>query len=298
MTTRSLARPDALTFRRSNKGKTESSFVYFILILICLTSLFPFFWTVSSSLKKPSEIYVFPPAWVPAVPQWGNYIRVFQLAPFHVWVGNSLYVTALQMLGTLISSTVVAYSFARFEYRGRELFFLITLSTMMLPAQVTLIPQYLLFHRLRWLNTFKPLWVPSWFGGGAFFIFLVRQFIMTLPHELDEAAFIDGAGYGRILTSIILPLCKPVLSTVAVISFIGSWNDFLNPLIYLDERQMFTLALGLDALKTTEAADSSGEPMFQYLMAGCVMAIIPCVALFFVAQRYFVRGIVMSGIKG
>ena len=260
--------------------------------------MFPFFWTVASSLKQPSEIYTFPPAWIPAVPQWGNYPRVFELAPFHLWVANSIYVTSLSTLGIIVSASIVGYSFARFEYRGRDILFLITLSTMMIPAQVTLIPRYILFHKLEWLNTFKPLWVPAWFGGGAFNIFLMRQFIMSLPWDMDEAAIMDGANPLRIFWSIIVPLSKPAMATAAVISFIGGWNSFIGPLIYLNERKKFTLALGLDALKTTETGDSSGEPTFHYLMAGCVMAIIPPVLLFFAAQRYFVRGIVMTGIKG
>lgn len=260
--------------------------------------MFPFFWTISSSLKQPSEIYMFPPAWLPRVPQWSNYPRVFEIAPFHLWLRNTLYVVTLSTLGVVISSSIVGYSFARFKYRGKDLLFLITLGTMMIPAQVTLIPQYVLFHKLRWVNSFRPLWVPSWFGGGAFNIFLMRQFIMTLPREMDEAALIDGANPFRIFMNVIVPLSKPVLATAAVISFIANWNAFIGPLIYLNQREKFTLALGLDALKTTETGDSSGEPTFHFVMAGCVMAIIPPVLLFFVAQRYFVRGIVMSGIKG
>ncbi len=276
----------------------KNTLVYIICVIVAFSAMFPFFWTISSSLKQPSEIVTFPPTWIPAIPQWHNYVRVFEMVTFGTWVLNSVYVTVLTTLGVVISATVVAFSFARFEYRGRDLLFIITLGTMMMPAQVTLIPQYLLFNKLRWLNTYKPLWIPAWFGGGGFFIFLLRQFIMSLPKDLDEAAFIDGASYFRILWSILVPLCKPVLSTVAVVSFIGSWNDYMGPLIYLNERPKFTLSLGLDALKWQEGTESSGEPTFQFMMAACVMAIIPCVLLFFVAQRYFVQGIVMSGIKG
>ena len=285
------------TGRRLKDG-VRVVFLYALCIFWGACFMFPFFWTVSSSLKNPAEIYTFPPPLVPATPRWGNYPRVFQFAPFHRWIVNSFYVTGLTTLGIVISASLVGYSFARFNYRGKDLIFLLTLGTMMLPSQVTLIPQYLLFHRLKWLNSFRPLWVPAWFGGGAFYIFFIRQFIMSLPRDLDEAAVIDGAGYLRIFWSIIVPLCKPVLSTVAVISFIAVWNDFINPLIYLDERDKFTIALGLDALKTAEIGDVSGETTFHILSAACVMAIAPCPALFFAAQRYFVRGIVMSGIKG
>ena len=167
--------------------------------------MFPFFWTVSSSLKEPWELYTFPPTWLPAVPQWQNYARVLEKVPFLLWSWNSVYVVALSTIGTVLSASIVAYSFARFRYRGREAIFLITLGTLMLPAQVTLIPQFVLFHELGWINTLKPLWIPAWFGGGAFAIFLLRQFIMSLPRELDEAAIIDGASYPRIFWSIILP---------------------------------------------------------------------------------------------
>jgi multiple sugar transport system permease protein len=260
--------------------------------------LFPFFWTIASSLKQPSEIYAFPPVWIPSVLKWSNYVQVFNIAPFLSWFANSVYVVSLSTLGVVVSSTVVGYSLARFDYRGRDILFIITLSTMMIPAQVTLIPQYLLFHRLGWVNSFRPLWIPMWFGGGAFNIFLMRQFIMTLPRDLDEAAIIDGANPLRIFANIIVPLCKPVIATAAVISFISAWNAFIGPLVYLNEREKFTLALGLDALRTTSTGDTKGIPTFHFLMAGCVMATIPPMALFFSVQRLFVRGIVMSGIKG
>lgn len=270
--------------------------LYAVLILLSFVFMFPFFWTVSSSLKEVWELYTFPPTWFPANPQWVNYARVLEKVPFLMWGWNSLFVVILSTLGTVISSSIVAYSFARFEYRGREAIFLLTLGTLMLPAQVTLIPQFVLFHKLGWINTLKPLWVPAWFGGGAFAIFLFRQFIMSLPMELDEAAIIDGASYPRVFWSILMPLCKPVLATIAVITFIASWNDFVNPLIYLHSPEKFTLAVGLNYFKSVP--ESSGMPLEHLLMAASVMVIIPVIILFFMAQRYFVRGIVLSGIKG
>lgn len=274
-----------------------------VLVIACaasVTFLFPFFWTVSGSLKSPAEISVYPPIWIPHPAQWPNYIFVLQRTLFLTWLLNTSYVTVLSLIGSVGSACVVAYSFARFEYRGRDALFLITLGTMMLPAQVTLIPRYLLFQKLGWLNSFKPLWIPAWFGGGAFNIFLIRQFILSLPRDLDEAAVIDGAGYFTIFWSILAPLCKPVLATVAVIRFIASWNDYMDPLLFLDSREKMTLAVGIDTMRQDPASMSehSGAPTFHYLMALCVMAIIPCVVLFFFAQRYFVRGIVLSGIKG
>lgn len=257
--------------------------------------MFPFFWTVSSSLKQPYELFEFPPSLLPAVPQFKNYLYVLQTVPFLLWVWNSVIVVSLSTLGILVSSSLVAYSFARFQYRGRNALFVITLATMMLPAQVTLIPQYILFNDLHWINTLLPLWAPSVFGG-AFFIFLLRQFILSLPAELDEAALIDGASYLRVYWSILMPLCKPALATVAIISFISSWNDFLDPLVYLNSQNRFTIALGLKYFQNFP--EQAGLPMQHLLMAASVMAIAPCLILFFSFQRYFVEGVVLSGIKG
>lgn len=272
------------------------SLVYVPLVLLSTAFMFPLFWTLSSSLKTPQEINTFPPTWVPAVPQWRNYNRVMTRVPFLLWVRNSLYIVVLGTAGTLISASVVAYSFARFEYRGRDIMFLITLGTMMLPAQVTLIPQFVLFHKIGWVPSMKPLWVPAWFGGGAFNIFLLRQFIMSLPYDLDEAAIIDGASYPHIFLRIIVPLCKPALATVAVLSFIGRWKSFIQPLIYLNRQETFTLAVGLSYFQNLP--EQPGMPTQHLLMAASVLAIAPVLVLFFSAQRYFVQGIVLSGIKG
>jgi multiple sugar transport system permease protein len=293
-----LARVDlhaAVGARRTPFGVGDAA-MYVLTIALALIFLFPFFWTVSSSLKTPSEIFSFPPLLVPTVPQWSNYLTVWQSVPFLTWLLNSLIVVALNTVGVIITASVVAYSFARFEYRGRDVIFLITLATMMLPAQVTLIPQFILFNSLGWVDTLLPLWVPAWFGGGAFFIFLLRQFFLTLPNDLDEAALIDGASYLRVYWSILMPLCKPALATVAIISFISSWNDFLTPLIYLNTPDKFTVALGLNFFQNVP--EQAGMPMQHLLMAASVMAILPCLILFFSFQRYFVEGIVLSGIKG
>jgi multiple sugar transport system permease protein len=220
------------------------------------------------------------------------------MIPFANFVLNSIIVVALSTTGAVLSALVVAYSFARFRWRGRDAIFAITLATIMLPAEVTLIPQYLLFKYVGWLNTFRPLWVPAWFGGGAFNIFLMRQFIMTLPREFDEAATIDGANPIRILTTVLAPLMTPVLATIAVLSLIWGWNDFMGPLIYLTTPKKFTLALGMRYFQVSSSGQSWGMPTDHYLMAACVMATTPILIVFFSAQRYFVRGIVMSGIKG
>jgi multiple sugar transport system permease protein len=272
--------------------------LYLITLFLAFIFGFPLFWTVMSSLKTPGEMAEFPPPWLPAIPQWENYAQVLFLPriPVTVWVWNSTLVTVLVTLGVLITSSLVAYSFARFEYRGRDFLFMITLATVMLPAQVTLIPQFVLFFNLGWMNSHLPLWVPAWFGGGAFAIFLMRQFFLTLPKDLDEAALIDGASYFRIFWSILLPLCKPVLATLAIITMIDAWSDFLGPLIYLNSPEKFTLAVGLRFF--VNAPDVSSEPMDHLIMAACVMYMLPMMIIFFFGQRFFVQGIVMSGIKG
>lgn len=249
-----------------------------------------------SSLKRIEELNTFPPTFFPAVPQWVNYLTVLTTVPFALWIWNTLFIVVMSTLGTLITASMVAYSFARFKYRGREVIFIITLGTLMLPAQVTLIPQYVLFHRLKMLNTLYPLWLPAWFGGGAFAIFLLRQFILTLPKELDEAALIDGASYPRIFWQILMPLCKPVLATIAVITVNFVWNDFANQVIYLQNDRIMTLAVGMNYFRTLP--EVGGEPTQHLLLAASVMSILPIVALFFATQRYFVQGIVLSGIKG
>jgi multiple sugar transport system permease protein len=264
--------------------------------LLAVMFMFPFFWTAASSLKAPNELFAFPPTWLPAEPQWANYGTVLRRVPFGTWFANSLFVVVVGTAGTLISCTLVAYSFARFRYHGREAFFVLTLGTVMLPAEVTLVPRYLIFRELGWLDTLRPLWVPDFLAGSAFSVFLIRQFILSIPRDLDEAAIVDGASYVRILTSILVPLLKPVLATVAVIHAVSSWNEFLGPLIFLNTPENYTLAVGLRYFN--QSPGESGRPQQHLLMAAAVMSIAPCIVLFFAAQRYFVRGIVTSGIKG
>jgi ABC-type glycerol-3-phosphate transport system permease component len=273
--------------------------LYLLLVILSALFGFPFFWTVSSSLKTPPEVTAYPPRWLPDVPQWNNYVEVLTLFgyPYGRWFINSLVLSTVATAGTVASSALVAYGFARFRFRGRDLLFMITLATLMLPAQVTLIPQFLMFHKLGWLNTFKPLWVPYWFGGGAFYIFLFRQFFLTLPRELDEAATIDGASYWRIFWTILAPLCKPVLATATMISFMAHWSDFLNPVIYLNRPELLTIAVGLRFMHEVPEM-GAGKPILHFLMAGTVLSIIPPVVVFFTGQRFFVRGIVASAIKG
>ena len=291
-----LARGRARASGQRSRRRVADGLHYAALGLLAALFMFPFFWTVASSLKQIPELFSFPPTILPAVPQWENYARVMEKVPFLTWVWNTLVLVVLGTLGTLVSGSLAAYAFARFRFPGRDLLFVVTLGTLMLPAQVTLIPQYFLFHQLGWINTLKPLWVPAWFGGGAFTIFLLRQFLMTLPRELDEAAMIDGAGPFRVYWAILMPLCRAALATVAIISIIGRWNEFLEPLVYLTSSETFTLAVGLQYFKSVP--ERAGTPMEHLLMAASVMTIVPCLVLFFCAQRYFVRGIALSGIKG
>jgi multiple sugar transport system permease protein len=279
-------------------GGLWRAFLYGFIILLCLMFGFPIFWTLMSSLKTPAEMAAFPPVIIPSELQWENYRQVLMVPRIPVvrWALNSTLVVALVTTGAVITSSLVAYSFARFNYRGRDVLFIITLATLMLPAQVTLIPQFVLFFRFGWINTIHPLWVPYWFGGGAFAIFLMRQFIMTLPRDLDEAALIDGAGYFRIFWSILLPLCKPVLATLSIIIVIDTWSDFLGPLIYLNSPDKFTIAVGLHFFK--QSPEVGGLPLEHLLMAACILSMIPMITIFFLGQRFFVQGIVMSGIKG
>lgn len=270
--------------------------LYAITLLLSLIFIYPLVWTLGSSLKTPAEMFIYPPTLFPESPQIANYLQVMETVPFGRWFLNTVIVVVASTAGTVLSASMVSYSFARFRYRGRELLFLITLSTMMLPGQVTLVPQFILFFKLGWIDTIKPLWVPHWFGGGAFFIFLMRQFFLSLPRELDEAAIIDGANRLQVFFRILLPLTKPALATMAVISFMNGWSDFLGPLIYLNSPQKFTLAVGLQFFNSVE--DASYEPTEHLLMTACVLTVVPTLLVFFVAQKYFVRGIVMSGIKG
>jgi multiple sugar transport system permease protein len=291
--------PTSMTMRGVKRQRTIGRIVlYAIAIAASILFMIPFAWTIFSSLKTPSELYMFPPKWLPATPRFVNYREVFEVAPYGRWLWNSFFVAVLATLGSVLSAALVGYSFARFRYPGRDLIFLITLSTLMLPVEVTLIPLYLLFNKLGWLDGYLPLIVPAYFGGGAFLIFMMRQFFMTIPRDLDEAARIDGASYLRIFSQIILPLSVPALATAAIITFIADWNAFLFPYIILNTKEKFTIGIGIKYFQTIASNIDSMEPRENLLMAAGIMMTAPIIFLFFAAQRYFVKGIVMSGIKG
>ncbi|MEX1020720.1 MAG: carbohydrate ABC transporter permease [Litorilinea sp.] len=270
--------------------------IYAVTLTLGIMFMLPFLWTVSSAFKAVRELYIFPPTWFPENWQPQNFVVIWQLVPFAQWTFNSVLVAGLNIIAEVIAAAAVAYGFSRFQFAGRNFLFVVLLSTMMLPIYVTIIPRFLLFRDLGWLDTLTPLVIPAFFGGSAFNIFLLRQFFMTIPRDFDEAAYVDGASSFTIFTRIIVPLSMPALSTVAIFSFLASWNNFIEPLIYLNTSENFTLPLGLTWFRVVPM--EQGEPRDHLLMAASVTFTLPAIILFFVAQRYFVRGIVMSGLKG
>lgn len=269
--------------------------LYLLLTVIGLAFAFPLFWTASSSLQTWQELRSYTPHLLPESPQWSNYTKVFDAVPFARWMLNSLIIVAFTIPGTIITATTTAYAFARFNFAGKGFWFVLMLGTMMIPSIVTVIPQYLLFFNLKLINTYVPLVIGAWLGGGAFMVFLLRQFIMSIPRDLDEAATIDGAGPFRILWSVIVPLMKPVLTTVAILQFLGDWNEFFAPFIYLNRINLYTAAVGLRTFQTFPLETS--DPRDHLLMAGAAIMTLPVLLLFAFAQRYFTQGVVMSGLK-
>ncbi|MCW5943907.1 MAG: carbohydrate ABC transporter permease [Fimbriimonadaceae bacterium] len=268
--------------------------------LVTLSVLFvlPFLWMITTAVKPIGETMTSPPQWIPSRFLWSNFPDAVLYGreqvgyiPFLVYARNTLIVTVLSVVGAVASNTVVAYSFARLKWRGRDAFFGLTLATMMVPFPVTMVPTFALFKWLGWVGTFKPLWVPAYLGS-AFAIFLLRQFFRTIPTDLSEAAKIDGASELQIFTDVVLPLARPAVSVIALFAFMGAWNDFLGPLIYLTDQSTFTLSLGLQAYQTQHG----GTP-WNLLMAASLMVILPIIVVFFFAQKTFVQGIATSGLK-
>lgn len=263
--------------------------------LICLGAavlIIPIFWMVSSSLKSWSEVLAVPPTWLPHPPKWSNYLQGWTALPFSTFLINSCLVTGLAVLGDVITSSLVAFGFARLKSRKSGFLFMMVLATMMIPYQVIIIPQFILFKFFGWVDSLKPLFVPAFFGW-PFFIFLLRQFFMTIPGELDDAARIDGCSTWRIYWNIMLPLCKPALATVAIFSFIANWNNFMAPLIYISSQAKYTLPLGLNLFR-----GRIGGTQYHLVMAVSVLTLLPIIVMFSFAQKYFIRGITLTGIKG
>ncbi len=265
--------------------------IYALLVVGAAIVSVPFFWSVTSALKGAAQVRAVPIEWIPHPFMWSNFAKAWTVLPFMRFLGNTVFVTVMCLIGQLFSASLVAYGFARFKFSGRTALFYMLLGTMMLPHQVTMIPTFLIWRSFRLIDTFAPLIIPAYFGGGAFTIFLLRQFFMTIPRDLDEAAMIDGCSYFGIWWRIILPLSKPALTTVVIFSFIGHWDEFMGPLIYLHTLDKYTVSIGLRMFQ-----DMYGGQL-ELLMAASLIHITPCIILFVAAQRYFIKGIVMSGIK-
>ena len=278
--------------RQSFRRNVTMAFVYLALIAGGVVILAPFIWMLSTAVKVPGTEFIYPPQLFTRPLRWNNFSDGWTALPFTRWFFNTSVITLLSVAGAVISSSLVAYGFARLEFPGRTILFVILLSTMMLPFHVRLIPMFITFRYLGWIDTYLPLVVPFYFGGVPFFIFLVRQFFLTIPLEMEDAAAIDGAGVFTSFLMIILPLSRPVLGVVGVFAFIRVWNDFLEPLIYIHSMEKMTLSLGLRFFQAQDFTD------WTRLMAVSIIVLVPSVALFFVAQKYYIHGVVTTGIKG
>lgn len=287
----SLAEP-VWVARRSSQTLVQQIVLYALILSGSLIMLVPLLWLLSSSFKDTARIFIYPPQWIPDPWRTENYSKVFEQIPFVRFYWNTILVTGLAVAGQIVSASLVAFGFARLRFPGRDLLFLVLLSTIMIPYHVTLIPTFVLFRLLGWLDTYAPLILPYWLGGGAFYVFLLRQFYMRLPLELDDAARIDGASTFGIYWRVILPQAKPALGVVAVFTFLSHWNDFFNPLIYLNTTEKYTLALGINLFRGYQTTQ------WNLLMAASVMVTVPCILLYAFAQRYFIQGIVFTGLKG
>lgn len=293
----------ARTFRRQRKtplrGQKHAWLVHAVLIALSALFLFPLAWLISTSLKTNAQALHMPPVWIPHPVKWSNYADAFtydsselHYIPFLVYGRNTLVLCILVVSGTVFSNALVAYAFARLRWPGRDVIFAATLATMMIPFPVLMVPTFILFQKLHWIGTFRPLWIPAWFGS-AFNIFLLRQFFRTIPQDLSEAARIDGCSEWGIFREVILPLAKPALAVVALFTFMGVWNDFLGPLIYLSNQHMFTLGLGLENYQS-----QNGGTEWGLLMAASTMVVAPVIVLFFFTQKQFIQGIAVTGLKG
>ncbi len=289
---RGLSVPETRTRRRRALAQRARSMLYHAtLISICAIVLLPLVWMLSSSLKSDNEIFIYPPHLIPAHPKWQNYVAAMQYIDFWRYFGNTMIVAGFSVAGTIFSCTLTAYSFARLQWKGRNVVFALCMATLMLPFQVTMIPLYIIFRHLGWIGTYLPLIVPAYFGN-ALYIFLLRQFLLTIPPELSEAASIDGAGAFGTFWRIVLPLIKPALAAVTLFSFLDSWQDFLGPLIYLDNQAMFTLSLGL------QGYFSLHQTAWAYLLCASVIFTLPAILIFLFAQKTFIQGITLTGVKG
>jgi multiple sugar transport system permease protein len=287
-------RSQALTHRIATI--VQRVILHVFLILISLLYLMPFVWMISTSLKLDPQVYHIPPVWIPNPVWWRNYPEALTYLPFGIYFLNTIKYCVTTMIGVTVSSSIVAYGFSRLRWFGRDAIFILLLATMMLPFQVQMIPLYLTFRAFGWLNTYLPLIIPR-FLGSAYFIFLLRQFFRTIPMELSDAARVDGAREFRILVSIIYPLSKPVLAVVALFQFMDAWNDYLGPLIYLNDAAQYPVALGLQQMQTAFNSVGNIPQAWPKLMAASTVVTLPIVIIYFFTQRVFVEGITLTGLK-
>jgi multiple sugar transport system permease protein len=278
--------------RRKIRELIASLLKHGALILFGAVFVLPLFWMVTSALKPDAEMFLLPPKWIPSRFEWNRFYEAYTYIPFAQYTINTLYIAIYNVIASVISCLLVAYGFACMEWKGRNFFFFLVLITLMLPYPATLIPQYIIFSKLHWVGTFLPLTFPAWFGT-PYLIFLLRQFLMTMPKEMLEAAEMDGANHFQVLISIVTPLCVPALATCAIFTFMWNWNDFFWPLIFLTDQKMFTLSLGL-----YNFIGSVSRTQWGHLLAASTMMTIPPVILFFFAQRTFIQGITVTGMKG
>jgi len=288
---------------RRPKGRTIGELIgqiakYLLLVMLSISFILPLYWMAMSALKNVDQIFVIPPVWFPIPPRWVNYLEAWQVDTFSLYAINTVLRYAIPvMVGNLLSNTIVAYGFSRLQWRGRDVLFSICLATMMIPGQVTMVPLFIIFKHLGWVNSYKPLVVPSFFAN-AYTVFMLRQFFRTIPSELSDAARIDGANELVIMWRIIVPLVKPALAVVALNSFMGSWNDYMGPLIYINRTALYPLTMGLARLSATLNSTGIKGLTYPYLMAVSTIMTLPSVFIFFFAQRTFIEGIALTGIKG
>ncbi len=275
-----------------SSGKVWNWLSITMLLVMAFVMVMPFVWLVSSSLKSQIEIFSYPPQWIPNPLHWENFVNALTIKPFGLYFVNTMKIVVLNVVAVVFSSSFVAYGFARIHFWGRDFWFGIVMATLFLPYAVLIVPSFMIFSKLGWVDTILPLTVPLFFGGGAFNIFLLRQFFRTIPEELADAARIDGCSEFGIYWRIFMPLAKPALITVAIFTFLNAWNDLLGPIIYLRSPQNFTIAVGLSSFR------SSLDVSWDLQLAATTAVILPVVVLFFFTQRYFIKGIVMTGMKG
>jgi multiple sugar transport system permease protein len=286
-----VAESPGLLSSKEAKLRASRTIIYALLILGTVVFVLPFLWMVSTALKTSQEVFTFPPTLWPSSLQWQNFADGWTVLPFTLFWFNTLLITTMAVLGNMVSCILPAYAFARLEARGKRVAFALMLATMMIPVEVTLVPLFIAFSQLNLVNTFWPLILPAWFGY-PFFIFLLRQFFMTIPREYDEAARIDGAGYFRTLWSVLLPQAKPAIATVAIFAFVGNWNNLLAPLIYLRSQEKFTLVLGLQLFQ------GQYQTFYNQMMAVALITLLPILIVFLLAQRTFIEGASLTGLGG